>query len=189
MSTTGWIIVGLAIVIVAVVGLVAASRVASSRRRTHLQDRFGPEYDRAVGEAGSRSVAEDELADRERRHSELELKPLSEASRTRYLEEWQGVQQRFVDDPENAATQAERLVHRVMIDRGYPADQGRSASADAVSVDHPDVVDRYRQGCAALEARSDGDESRTENLRTAMVDFRAVFESLLEPERELSEAR
>jgi len=73
MSTTGWIIVGLAIVIVAVVGLVAASRVASSRRRTHLQDRFGPEYDRAVGEAGSRSVAEDELADRERRHSELEL--------------------------------------------------------------------------------------------------------------------
>jgi len=189
MSTTGWIIVGLAIVIVAVVGLVAASRVASSRRRTHLQDRFGPEYDRAVGEAGSRSVAEDELADRERRHSDLELKPLSEASRTRYLEEWQGVQQRFVDDPENAATQAERLVHRVMIDRGYPADQGRSASADAVSVDHPDVVERYRQGCTALEARSDGDESRTENLRTAMVDFRTVFESLLEPDRELSEAR
>jgi len=189
MSTTGWIIVGLAIVIVAVVGLVAASRVASSRRRTHLQDRFGPEYDRAVGEAGSRSVAEDELADRERRHSELELKPLSEASRTRYLEEWQGVQQRFVDDPENAATQAERLVHRVMIDRGYPADQGRSASADAVSVDHPDVVERYRQGCTALEARSDGDESRTENLRTAMVDFRTVLESLLEPDRELSEAR
>ena len=189
MSTTGWIIVGLAIVIVAVVGLVAASRVASSRRRTHLQDRFGPEYDRAVGEAGSRSVAEDELADRERRHSELELKPLSEASRTRYLEEWQGVQQRFVDDPENAATQAERLVHRVMIDRGYPADQGRSASADAVSVDHPDVVERYRQGCTALEARSDGDGSRTENLRTAMVDFRTVFESLLEPDRELSEAR
>jgi len=76
-----------------------------------------------------------------------------------------------------------------MIDRGYPADQGRSASADAVSVDHPDVVERYRQGCTALEARSDGDESRTENLRTAMVDFRTVFESLLEPDRELSEAR
>jgi hypothetical protein len=189
MSTTGWVIVGLAIVIVAVVGMIAAARVASSRRRAHLQDRFGPEYERAVGATGSRSVAEDELADRERRHSELELKPLPEASRTRYLEEWQGLQQRFVDDPENAAMQAEQLVRRVMSDRGYPADEGRSASADAVSVDHPDVVERYRQGCAALDARSDGDESRTENLRAAMVDFRTVFESLLEPDRDLADVR
>lgn len=189
MSTNGWIVVGLAIVIVAIVVMVLAARVASSRRRAHLQDKFGPEYDRAVGEAGSRRKAEDELADRERRHSELELKPLSDAGRRRYLEEWQGVQQRFVDDPENAATQAEQLVGRVMTDRGYPVDKGRKASAEAVSVDHPDVVQRYRKGCDALEARSGDGEARTENLRKAMVDFRSVFETLLEPDRELAEMR
>ena len=133
--------------------------------------------------------AEDELADRERRHSELELKPLSDASRGRYLEEWQGVQQRFVDDPENAATQAEQLVGRVMTDRGYPVDKGRKASVEAVSVDHPDVVQRYRQGCDALEARSGDGGARTENLRKAMVDFRSVFESLLEPDREVAGVR
>jgi len=189
MSTTGWIVLGLAIVIVAIVGMVIAARAAASRRRAHLQDQFGPEYDRAIGETGSRRKAEDELADRERRHSELELKPLPDASRRRYLEEWQVVQQRFVDDPESAATQAEQLVGRVMTDRGYPVDQGRKASAEAVSVDHPDVVQRYRQGCEALEAPSGDDEARTENLRKAMVDFRSVFETLLEPALELAETR
>jgi len=180
------IILGVAIVIVALIGLVAAARMAAARRRSHLQEQFGPEYDRAVGASDSRREAEQELADRERRHAELELKPLSEASRTRFLDEWQGVQQRFVDDPENAATQAEDLVRRVMIERGYPADADRNARAEVVSVDHPDVVQRYRQRCEALAARSDGDDTRTENLRKAMVDFRAVFESLLEPDRELA---
>src|SRR6478735_5907057 len=121
MSTNGWIVVGIAIAIVAVVGIVAASRIARSRRRAHLQDRFGPEYDRVVGAADSRKVAEDELAERERRHAELELKPLSDASRTRFLDEWQGVQRRFVDDPDNATKQAADLVRRVMVERGYPA--------------------------------------------------------------------
>ena len=189
MSTTGWIIVGLAIAIVAIVGMVVAARVSSSRRRAHLQDRFGPEYDRTLESADSRRKAEDELAEREQRHAELELKPLSEASRTRYLDEWQGVQQRFVDDPESAAKQAEDLVRRVMIERGYPADADRNARAEVVSVDHPDVVQRYREGCEALATEPAGDAGRTEKLREAMVDFRAVFESLLEPDRELAGAR
>jgi len=189
MSTNGWIVVGLAIVVVAVIGMIAAARIASARRRSHLQEQFGPEYDRTVEAADSRRKAEDELADREQRHAELELKPLSEASRTRFLDEWQGVQHRFVDDPESAAKQAEDLVRRVMIERGYPADADRNARAEVVSVDHPDVVQRYRHGCEALAARSDGDAGRTENLREAMVDFRAVFESLLEPDRELAGTR
>jgi FtsZ-interacting cell division protein ZipA len=189
MSTNGWIVIGIVIAIVAIVGLLIASRIASSRRRSHLQDQFGPEYDRVVGAADSRSDAEDELADRERRHAELELKPLSDASRTRFLDEWQGVQQRFVDDPDNATKQAADLVRRVMVERGYPADADASARAEVVSVDHPDVVQRYRQGCDALGAHSDGDAARTENLRRAMVDFRAVFESLLEPDRQLAGTR
>jgi len=190
MSTTGWIIiVALAIVIVAVLGLLAAARVSMSRRRAHLREQFGPEYDRTVERAPSRDVAEQELEDRERDHDELELRPLSDAARTRFLRDWEVVQKQFVDDPERAAAEAERLVRSVMRERGYPADSGSKERADAISVEHPDVVQRYREGCDALETRSGGSEERTENLRRAMVDFRAVFETLLEGEREMSAAR
>lgn len=189
MSTNEWIIVGLAIVVVAVIALLVAARIVGSRRRAHLQEQFGPEYDRTVEQARSRGAAEQQLTEREREHEELELRPLSTAARSRFTSEWQGVQQRFVDDPETAAAQAEQLVRRVMDERGYPADADPGQRADAMSVDHPDVVQRYRQGCDALATRSGGSEERTENLRRAMVDFRNVFETLLEGERELSTAR
>ena len=39
------------------------------------------------------------LRDREARHDELELRPLSEASRQRYTEQWQDKQSGFVDRP------------------------------------------------------------------------------------------
>jgi hypothetical protein len=186
MSTIGWIIVAAAIVIVVIVAMFLIARISSSRRRTHLQEQFGPEYDRTVDEAGSRREAERELAERERRHEELDLKPLSSGARTRFTEEWTGVQQRFLDDPEGAASQAERLVRRVMDERGYPPEDGTMDRAAIVSVDHPDVVDRYRHGCETLDARTTGQEERTENLRHAMVDFRAVLESLLETDDELA---
>jgi hypothetical protein len=188
MSTTEWIVVGAGIAILVIVALLLFARVMSSRRRDHLKDQFGPEYDRTVDAAGSRREAEQELTKREQRHSELELRPLSGAARTRYTDEWQGVQQRFVDDPEGAAAQAERLVRRVMDERGYPPDNDTTDRAAMVSVDHPDVVDRYRQGCETLERRA-ASEERTENLRLAMVDFRAVFDSLLETDSELVTAR
>lgn len=189
MSTTEWIVIGAGIAVLVVVALLLAARVSSSRRRTHLREQFGPEYDRTVETAGSRRDAERELTDRESEHEKLELKPLSGAARTRFNDEWQTVQQRFVDDPEGAAAQAERLVRRVMDERGYPADNDTTDRTKLVSVDHPDVVDRYRKGCEALDGQPSAREDRTENLRVAMVDFRAVFESLLETESELAAAR
>jgi hypothetical protein len=185
MSTIGWIIVIAAIAVVVIVATLVVSRISSSRRRTHLQEQFGPEYDRTVDETGSRRAAEQELEEREKQHAELDLRPLSSAARSRFTDEWSGVQQRFLDDPEGAASQAERLVRRVMDERGYPPDDETVDRAAIVSVDHPDVVERYRHGRETLDARASGREERTENLRVAMVDFRTVLESLLETDDEL----
>jgi hypothetical protein len=189
MSTIGWIILVAAIVVAVVVVMLVVARASSARRREHLQDRFGPEYDRTVDESASRRDAEKELAERERRREELDIRPLSGAARSRFSDEWNGVQQRFLDDPEGATSQAERLVRRVMDERGYPADDDTTDRADLVSVDHPDVVEKYRHGRETLDAGTDGQEERTENLRVAMVDFRAVLESLLETDDQLAATR
>src|SRR5262245_58891718 len=112
MSTTGWII--LAIVVgVLVVAALAAVAYMGSRRRAGLRDRFGPEYDRTVGDTGSRRKAERELRDREEQHAALDVKPLSEASRTRYTDDWGHAERLFVDDPELAAREADRVVKNV----------------------------------------------------------------------------
>jgi hypothetical protein len=185
MSTNEWIAVGVAVVILVVVALLIAARVSTTRRRAHLREQFGPEYDRTVDAAGSRREAEDELAARERAHERLRLRSLSDAARGRFLEEWQGVQQRFVDDPDGAAAQAEGLVRRVMDERGYPADDDPDVLAGVVSVDHPEVVQRYREGRDALRGAPEGNAARTESLRRAMVDFRAVLETLLDAEPQM----
>ena len=73
MSTWVWIVV----VVAAVVILAAiAWSVTRSRRTSKLRQGFGPEYDRTVDRVGDRSKAEADLLDRERRHDELELRPL-----------------------------------------------------------------------------------------------------------------
>lgn len=179
MDTWVWIVIA-AVAAVVVIALLAAA-VARSRRRARLQERFGPEYDRAVSSADSRRAAERELAEREERRGRLDVKPLAAAARERYREEWGAIQARFVDDPEGAVRQADNLLVRVLDERGYEVDDDPERRAADVSVDHPDVVERYRHGHAMLKA-ADGDGG-TENLRKAMVDFRAVLEELLDEER------
>ena len=178
METWQWIVI--AGVIVAAIVVVAAMWGWSARRRAHLRDRFGPEYDRAVSGSGRRD-AERRLAAVESRHEELEIRPLSEAARERYLEEWRSVEARFVNDPGDAAKAAERVVLRALEERGYPTGRDADERAAHLAVDHPDVVERYRHGRAML-AETDGAEG-TENLRKAMLDFRAVFEEVVERER------
>ena len=86
MDTILWIVIALAVVLVVVV-VVAA--LTSRRRRQHLQERFGSEYDRTVEGADRRRAAERDLRAREERHDELDLRPLSDASRQRYTQQWQ----------------------------------------------------------------------------------------------------
>ena len=174
----GWVWVLIAVAVVAVLALVVWQAVA--RRRTgQLQQQFGPEYDRTVGTAQSKRDAEAELQAREERRQQLEIRPLSQAARDRYLEGWQTVQAQFVDDPRSAVASADSLIQSVMEERGYPVVDFEQRSAD-ISVDHPQVVENYRQGHRLAQA-SASDSDSTEDLRQAMRNYRALFDELVEP--------
>jgi hypothetical protein len=177
MDTIWWVVIA-AVVAIVVLAMVARS-YSQSRRRTALRDQYGPEYERTVGAAGSRREAERELSERERLHESLEIQPLSEDARARFSEDWQRAEGRFVDDPELAAREADRIVRDVLDERGYPRGDFDKQAA-AVSVDHPEAVQRYRHGHEMVHGNGASGDQRTENLRQAMVDFREVFVELVE---------
>ena len=181
METWEWIVI--VAVIVAAAVAVAAWWGWHERRRAHLRDRFGSEYDRAVSDSGRRD-AERRLSAVEDEHDELDIRPLSEAARERYLEEWHTIEARFVNDPEDSAKAAERVVLRALEERGYPTGRDAEERSAHLAVDHPDVVERYRHGRAML-GEVKGAEG-TENLRKAMLDFRTVFEEVVERERSVA---
>jgi hypothetical protein len=165
------------VIIAAVIVLAALYLAMRSRRTERLHDRFGPEYDRTVDEAGGRRAAESELVAREKRREELDIKDLSPAARDRYAQQWQDVQARFVDDPSGAVSQGDALVTAVMRDRGYPIEDFDQRLAD-ISVDHADVADNYRAARDIARSSSEGTAS-TEDLRQGMVHYRTLFEDLL----------
>lgn len=182
-----------AIIVVAVlaIGAVVAYSLMQRRRTEQLTERFGPEYQRTVEATGGQREAERELEARQRRVESLEIRRLTVDERDRYLASWNETQARFVDDPPGAISEADMLVQEVMRARGYPMTDFEQRAAD-VSVDHPHVVDEYRAAHAVTE-RDATDGVETEDLRQAMVHYRALFDDLLEadgaaPEREL-EAR
>jgi hypothetical protein len=176
MDTTTWVVIVAAVLVVVAIAL-AVTAMMRARRTRHLRGRFGSEYDRAVASADGRRAAERELDIREKRHDELTLRPLSEASRRRFEQEWADVQGHFVDRPQVAIDEAEQLVVAVMRERGYQADDF-DASSDLVSVDHPDIVENYRQA-HSISQRSTAGTASTEDLRQAVVAYRTLFESLL----------
>jgi FtsZ-interacting cell division protein ZipA len=175
MNTWVWIVIGVVVAIVVLGVLFSALR---TRRSRSLQDQFGREYDRTVDKAGGRREAERELAERQKRHDELELKPLPPEARERYLQQWQQTQSRFVDDPTGAVSEADDLVNRVMRDRGYPVDDFEQRAAD-ISVEHPELVERYRTANGIARASEQGTAS-TEDLRHSVRHYRALFVELLD---------
>jgi hypothetical protein len=175
MPVWAWVVIVVGVVLVVALG---AWLVGSRRRSGRLQSRFGPEYERTVETAGSKREAEAELAEREERREQLEVRPLSSAARERYLASWQTVQAEFVDGPAAAVVGADSLIQSVMAERGYPVDDFEQRAAD-VSVDHPEVVEHYRAGHRLSEMSANG-EGSTEDLRQAMRHYRALFETLVE---------
>ena len=172
-----WIVIAVAALIL--LGVVVW-QLQTRKRTSQLQDRFGSEYDRVATDADSKREAEAELAARADRRDELQIRDLPDESRARYVDSWQRVQSRFVDDPRGAVDEADSLLQSVMRERGYPVDDDFERRAADVSVDHPDVVQRYRDG-HRLTQTPDDDDSATENLREAMQHYRTLFEELVGP--------
>ncbi|MET8248048.1 hypothetical protein ABZV31_28775 [Streptomyces sp. NPDC005202] len=162
--------------IVVVIALVAVTASLMTRRH-HLRERFGPEYERTVEGADSRMAGERELRAREKRHDSLDIKPLPAASRDRYTREWSSVQEGFVDWPVDAVHDADQLVTSLMHERGYPT-EGFEQQAKALSVEHGRTLEHYR-AAHEIETLSTRSKATTEQLRGAMVHYRALFDELL----------
>ena len=157
----------------------AAWRIHHNRKQSHqLRERFGPEYNRSVDHLGSRRKAQSELKARERRVESLTIVPLLPSEAARFGETWKDLQGRFVDNPKSAVAQAGHLVRELMLKRGYPMGDFERRAAD-ISVDHPEVVAHYR-AAQAIAMRDERGESDTEELRKAVVHYRALFDELLE---------
>src|ERR1017187_2750086 len=167
-------------IIVAAVALVIVAVILFTRERQHkhLKQKFGPEYGHAVVQHGDARHAEAVLIDREKRGEKFSLRPLTPSDRERYTEDWAAVQRRFVDDPSNAVNQADTLVNTVLAARGYPVGEAEQQVAD-ISVNYPSLVQNYRAARVVMLRHSQSQAS-TEDLRLAMVNFRSLFDELLE---------
>ena len=168
MSTGAIVGIIIAVVVVAAVVVLGPALL----RQMRMRRQFGPEYSRLAKELGSRKAAA-ELTARQRRVDALGIHPLSAEQQASYSGEWTAVQERFVDAPAAAVSAADRLIWEVMRDRGYPADK-RDASMEALSVYHARPLDGYRQ---AQDIRTDS--ASTEDLRTALIRHRALFQDLV----------
>jgi hypothetical protein len=168
----------IAIAVVAIVLIAAVWVYVDRQRRRHLKTRFGPEYDRVVHDTGDARRAESQLENRARRVSKYEIHPLTPDQSRRFSEEWRRVQALFVDQPAAAVTEGDRLVIEVMKARGYPMSDFDRRTED-LSVDHPSVVHHYREARTIAERHERGNAS-TEDLRQALIHYRALFEDLLE---------
>jgi hypothetical protein len=167
----------LILVVVIVVVVVLAGVAWYGMRRRALRQRFGPEYDRAVATQDSRGAAEKELRERERRHAELELRDLSPEARERYASAWEEIQARFVDAPNEAVGAADELVTALIAERGYPTgDYDQQLSH--LSVEHARTLGHYRDA-HDINLRNERGEASTEQLRQALVHYRALFADLL----------
>jgi hypothetical protein len=181
------------VIIIVAAALVAVAAIASAgwmylqkKQTRRLRSRFGPEYDRLAEVEGGQGPAEKTLHQREKRVEKFNLIHLSPEDRDRFAAAWQQEQAGFVDDPRSAVANADRLVTEVMKARGYPMGDFEQRAAD-ISVDHPLVVRNYRIA-HDIALRDSGGETGTEELRTALLHYRMLFEDLLtghaaEPEK------
>ena len=175
-------IVAIAVIVIVLMVVAVIAFVTSRKRRSkQLRERFGPEYDRVVRQEGDPRKAEGVLEFRQKRREKFDVRPLSAADRSSFAVRWSEVQARFVDDPRGAVTVADSLVTDVMQLRGYPIGEFEQRAAD-LSVDYPLIVDNYRAAHDIAMRHSEGKAS-TEDLRQAMVHYRALFRELLEEPR------
>lgn len=179
--STSTVIIVIVIVVVAAIAILVGYQVARRKRTERLRGQFGPEYDRALDRADDQRDAESELLDRSRRHEKLELRNLDPTEREDFERRWSEVQREFVDDPSSAVRHADEFVVDVMSARGYPVDDF-DQRADDLSVEHPEVTQRYREARRIARANQEG-RADTEDLRQAVTSYRALVHALLDTSR------
>jgi len=166
--------IGLAVVLIIAIAFVVASRRSKTQQ---LRDHFGNEYDRAVAKTGSRTAAEDALVARAEEAKSFDIRPLTAPERDRFVADWKKIETQFVERPTTAVVEADELIASVMRTRGYPMADFQKY-AELLSVKHPRVVEHYRAGHAIIDTHARGAAS-TEDLRQAMLHYRALFDELL----------
>jgi hypothetical protein len=171
-NSTVVVLIILVLLVLVVLGVVLSRR----RRSSQLQQHFGPEYERSVSATGDRRAAEAELAERRQRREEFDVRDLRPEERDRFRDSWNEIQRGFVDDPRQSLKSADLLVAEVMRTRGYPVDDDFDRRADDLSVDHPRVVQHYRE---ARKVRDSDGEVDTERQRTAVTSYRSLINALL----------
>src|SRR5439155_1255952 len=86
-------------------------------------------------------------------------------SRDRYASEWDEIEMKFVDSPEQAVREAEALVMSVLRERGHPLTER----------DLPQEMQRaHRLGYTSKD--------KTEGMRQALLHYRAVMVRMVGPE-------
>jgi hypothetical protein len=179
-TETQLIIAAVVLVFLVIVAVVAFEH----RRKTRtlaLRNRFGSEYDREVTQHGSWRKAEAKLADRETRVDALKIRELGPTERERFVSEWQMVQSRFVDHPKAAVNEADDLIAALLEARGYPKNNFEQRAAD-ISVTYPRVMENYRVA-HDIAVRPGRVEASTEELRTAMIQYRTIFDELVQVQK------
>jgi hypothetical protein len=171
------VILAVAVFAIGLLGALAYSRMRKGNTFL-LRKRFGTEYDRAVVEHGSERKAEGKLADRQSRVDKLQLRDLGSAQRDRFMIDWRGIESRFLDHPKGAVTEADELVTSLLQARGYPVSNFEQ-SAEDLSVNHSRTIEYYRSAHAVI-VRPGKAEASTEELRSAMIDYRALFDELVQ---------
>lgn len=165
-------------IVIAILAIAVAAWAVLERQKTlRLRKRFGPEYDRLSQAEGSSRQAETILENREKRVAKYHIRSLNSSQAERFAREWRTVQEHFVDDPSKAVAEADQLIDQAMQARGYPVDDFERQAAD-LSVDYPEVVEHYR-AAHAIDIRDDHGLANTEDLRSAMRHYHALFEQVI----------
>jgi hypothetical protein len=177
MSTTYIIAV---VVLVLVIGAILGAIFSRRRRSQRFQNKYGAEYDRSVQNTGSEKKAQTELDERRKHVKSLNIRPLSDEERNRYLAAWTAVQAKFVDQPGQATIEADHLIMEVMQVRAYPVSDFEQRAAD-VSVNYPTLVSNYR-AAREIADKNEHKQATTEELRQALIYYRSLFDELLKTE-------
>jgi hypothetical protein len=171
-------IIGVVVVLLAIAVIIALIVDRRRKNTLRLRNRFGSEYDYCLREHKARDKAEADLEGRIHRVNQLKIRELTGEERARFVAEWDTVQSRFIDHPRGAVTEADELVNVVMQARGFPPSGFAQRAAD-ISVHHAHLVDYYR-AAHEITVNAAKNEATTEELRTAMIHYRALFDELLQ---------